>query len=540
MKKHLKLTVLIIVIAMIFGLVSACGGDSPEDTDSPKTETSNGTKPDTKDEEDISSQDEFTIANPPVTYKAMKGQHHLQPIDSNSSVFQEIARITGITIDIEGVPTDYDDKKKVMLSTDSIPDILAVVQSDAAQYGPKGAFVPISDYMDMMPNFKARMEESGEVHKMYSPDEKLYYFPSFKRYEIVEADIPVIRYDVVQELGKELPKDYDELKDVLMAIKEKYPDSYPWTARGSGDLFQYISYGLGSGAGIYYDKDVEGGKWLYGPAHDDYEIVFKYMTDLYDKGLIDPDYAVNNMQAMIEKITSEKSFFYWDGGGFTLNMNPILQEDNPDAFIAPLPHSLTNYKGQTRGQKNRLNYLHEGYAISSKAKNPEYIIKLFDWMYSDEGADITNFGAEGIDWERNSDGNPVPKANLVEQYKTASDPWRAYMGYLGAGQLGFSVYWDESNKLPFMSEQDITIEKAMSGNPDLDAFPFSPVFTTEEAQRIADIQTALDTLVAEYRDKILMGELQVSEFKTLQKKLIDNGAAELEEIYNNAEARSKK
>ena len=117
---------------------------------------------------------------------------------------------------------------------------------------------------------------------------ELYYVPNqyFNRKAL--ATMPMIRKDVLDKLGLKAPTNYDELFEVLKAIKKANPNAArlyepEWTRR----LLFTNAYSMGSGYGdiggsgspMYYDKDVEKGKWLYGPLHPE----FDYVVDSFAK-----------------------------------------------------------------------------------------------------------------------------------------------------------------------------------------------------------------------------------------------------------------
>ena len=60
-----------------------------------------------------------------------------------------------------------------MMASDELPDILAELdmsRADVNKYGQEGFFLDLSQYLDYMPNFKARLE-SDPILDAYSRDE---------------------------------------------------------------------------------------------------------------------------------------------------------------------------------------------------------------------------------------------------------------------------------------------------------------------------------------------------------------------------------
>ena len=479
------------------------------------------------------------LVGTPITYKLMKGMHQMQPMTKDAEVFKWITENLGVTIDYEGFVDGWDEKLNLMLSSNAHPDIVDSGASIARDYGPLGAFLEIP--VDTLPNMKAAMEMAGTDALKVAADGKYYHFPCVKRYEIVEADIPMIRYDLVEAAGKELPTSFTELYDTLLAIKEGNPTvTKTWYAR-SNEIWNFVAYSFGGGFGMYYDKDVNGGSWQYGQAHPEtFKPALEWLTSVYQAGILDPDYEAGSSSGLWEAMQTGNSAFYWDGLGFASNMNIELQKTNPDALVAPLPTCLEG-GAYVRGYKNRLHYVNNGFSLNANIASPETAFALFDWMYSEEGADVTNFGIEGTDWTRNADGNPEVIPAIADQYRTAADPWRAYMGYIGAGQLGFGVYWDESQKLPFMNEVDKNAVSIGASNTALSATikAIKPTFTEEQNQQRSDLMAPIDTMSEEVIGQIISGTLPITAYDQLVTDITALNYQEVENIYNTAEAQYK-
>ena len=79
---------------------------------------------------------------------------------------------------------------------------------------------------------------------------------------------------------------------------------------GTVKNIQKVAHMLGSGYGdngIYYDYDVDGGRYVFGPATPEFKNVLSCQM-AYEAGVLDRDYAVTTKQQWEEKLTSGKSF----------------------------------------------------------------------------------------------------------------------------------------------------------------------------------------------------------------------------------------
>ncbi|WP_020617359.1 extracellular solute-binding protein [Paenibacillus daejeonensis] len=474
-----------------------------------------------------------TAGQEQITVRMMRGENPSQVIKTDTPVLQEIARQTGVTINLEPVPgSNYLDKKRALLATNNIPDIMGVEASEVAEFAGTGMFVTISDYLDQMPNLQAAIEENPEINKLFI-DGKLYSLPITEKFKIQGGKTLLMRMDILEEVGMEVPTTFDELYEVLAAMKQAYPDSYPWTTRGMS-FMDAFSFGMGSGYGMTLDPDTD--TYFYGTNKPEFKEVLSYLNRLYSERLLDPDFAVNTKQNWDEKLSTGRSFFYYDNNQFAVNYNTILQESNPEARFDRLPY-LENAQGQTRGWLYPKGWLIDNYVISSKTKNPEALIKMFDWMYGEEGTTVTNYGVEGETYEV-VNGQPEIKPEVLEQYANASDPARVMMSEIGGGLLALAVRVDEGPTRQMAPPDLVRWGEELVADPGAVIVPgLSPAFTDEENDRIKDYTTRISVLEQDVV-KFIIGTKSLDDFDAWASELTAAGAEEMEQIYNEAYTRT--
>ena len=468
-----------------------------------------------------------------ITARMMRGENPSQVIKTDTPVLQEIARQTGVTINLEPVPgSNYLDKKRALLATNNIPDIMGVEASEVAEFADTGMFVTISDYLDQMPNLQAAIEENPEINKLFI-DGKLYSLPITEKFKIQGGKTLLMRMDILEEIGMDAPTTFEELYEVLAAMKQAYPDSYPWTTRGMS-FMDAFSFGMGSGYGMTLDPDSD--TYFYGTNKPEFKEVLTYLNRLYSERLLDPDFAVNTKQNWDEKLSTGRSFFYYDNNQFAVNYNTILQESDPDARFDRLPY-LENAQGQARGWLYPKGWLIDNYVISSKTKNPEALIKMFDWMYGEEGTTVTNYGVEGETYEV-VNGQPEIKPEVLEQYANASDPARVMMSEIGVGLLALAVRVDEGPTRQMAPPDLVRWGEELVADPGAVIVPgLSPAFTDEGNDRIKDYTTRISVLEQDVV-KFIIGTKSLDEFDAWAGELTAAGAEEMEQIYNDAYTRT--
>jgi len=473
-----------------------------------------------------------------VKVNVMTSEHPAQPLNNDTPVVKEIEKRLGVKINLQPVPSsDYDAKKQVLIATNNIPDIMKVNLTELREYADKGVYVNISEHLDKLPNYKKAIENVEDVNKLKINGD-LYGFHNLTYKGMYYGQFPMIRVDILEELGVEQPTTFDELYQVLKQMKEAYPDTYPWTMRnGATGNLSYLAYAFGSGHNAYYEPKED--KYLFGPAHPEYKEVLTYLNKMYQEGLLDPNYASNDATIWQQNLSSGKSLFFYDNNSFTVNFNAALEQENQDARFDMLP-VLANAKGERRNYMYPPHHVTEAYVISSKAKNLDRILEMFDWMYSEEGYEVTNFGIEGEHFTKEN-GEIKINEELIEEFKGKNDPTRAIQSHLGSGYLSFTPYADDQLYFylfspPSVKEWSDLVEKQRDEGL-VTPNPLPPVFTEEETEKLKDLQTRVETIVTENVDKFILGDRSLDEYDKFMQELKDAGATEIEDIYNAAYSR---
>ena len=82
---------------------------------------------------------------------------------------------------------------------------------------------------------------------------------------------------------------------------------------------------------------------------------------------------------------------------------------------------LANDEGETVNYGHPNNY-YNVWGINTDTENKEIVMKFVDWLYSEEGGYLMNYGVEGVHWEM-VDGKPQFLDSIIEEYKSRTgDP----------------------------------------------------------------------------------------------------------------------
>ncbi|MGG1518191.1 extracellular solute-binding protein [Paenibacillus oryzisoli] len=518
-------------------VLSACGNDSAPTTSTTdsKSTTAAGT----------------TAPAGPLTLTWMRYEHPSQAIVANSKAVQEIQKRKNVKLELQSVPqSNYDDKKKTLIATNTLPDVMLVKQDDIQNFADTGAFLDLTPYLDKMPNLKKVIAAQPEINKN-KIDGKLFGFPLVANWQQIGGQLPMIRVDVLEKLGLQKPKTYDDLYNAFKKMKEANPDSYPFTARaangltGTENLINPIAFGFGSGyttfngTKVYYEPKEK--QYKFGPAMPEFKEAVTFLRKLYKEKLLDPDYATATSQIWQEKLNAGKSFYFQDNNGFGSTFTMNLQKKDPNAKF-DLLDTMTSPNGTKRNLIYALGHLSESYVINAKVKNPEQVVQFMDWFYGQEGIEVTNFGIKGEDFTGDNGDYKLTDA-IVNKYKDKQpSPVYAYQSEYGAGYLGLGISNDDHALLPWnrpeVTEWSAKSAKNLESGENV-AFVNDPPFTKDEREKLKQLRTQLDAYLAQNMDKFITTEGALNDWDNFVKQLKAKGADDIVKIFNDALARVK-
>lgn len=525
----------LILTGVIMVSASACGQSQQTATPTP-TGTASATPSSSPGGEGSGK-----LTDTPVTFTFIRPENALQPYNPDSKTIKEIEKRTGITIDVQIVPaSDWGSKMNTLLATDSLPDFFRM-WTDVKDVVNSGALLQLDELIDAYaPIIKSDYETIPNLDKS-KVNGGIYALPTLRRdtnYE--KGATPNIRVDKLEELGLSVPTTWDELYNVLKVFSEKYPDSIAWGSRGEANLLRNNTNAvksLGADYNLYQDSD---GTWKLGRMEQDFKGALTFLNKLYNEEILDNEYLITTAQDWKAGCASGKYLFYYDNPTFLDAFNKTLQETDPNARWEPIP-ILENSKGERQSYLFNDHTFNE-YGFKADVENPELLIKLFNWLYSEEGALLMNYGVEGEEYDM-VNGVPTFKQELLDKYKDSTDPQYAASSDLGIGLLFFTPAWYSHYGDQFQTSDPDSVNALFIHNVYKDKMeymvlqPVEPPYTGEETERINKIRQNIEDYSTTEVNKFVTGQRNLSEFDAFVSELKSKGADELVQIANDAQAR---
>ncbi|MEK3890100.1 extracellular solute-binding protein [Bacillus sp. FSL K6-3431] len=310
------------------------------------------------------------------------------------------------------------EKRQLSLASGDYPDAYMLVtwvdnisKVDAQKYGKEGVFMPLNDLIkDHAPNIQKAMEDLPYLEKgMTAPDGNIYGLPLVNEcYHCSVSGKMWINTEWLGNLNLEMPKTTEEFKSVLEAFKNDDPngngkkDEVPLsgeTPKLGGNPIQFLMGAFIPNNGMDY-INVSDGKLSLGAMQPEWKDGLNYVQSLYAEGLIDHGAFTQNAEAFKQLGTPEGDAILGAGAGQHSGIFVDLQSEHSKNYdvIPPL-------KGPKDAQYTSSNYGNVNnfaFAITDKAKGKkaEALIKLADYLYTEEGTIATTRGEEGVNWRK--------------------------------------------------------------------------------------------------------------------------------------------
>jgi putative aldouronate transport system substrate-binding protein len=490
--------------------------------------------------------DQFKATEPLDVSLLYLDQSHY-PIKNDWLLWSEITKRTNVKLEPTVVPyADFDQKRGLLISSGNAPTILSKTYPGQEEaFVASGAILPVSDYLDLMPNFKARIEKwklEPELNTLRQDDGKFYLLPGV--HEAPWQDYTLaFRTDELTRLGLAVPKTWDEVYTVLKAIKAAHPDSYPLSDRFEGKSILNVagaSFGTFAGAGWGYVKNTTwneaGQKFDFTGVTPEYRQLIEYFRKLVAEGLMDPESFTQKDDQAIQKFASGKSFAISSNAQNIANDYRPNISKIPGATVAKIPVPAGPKGDVIRGQR-----MENGLMISSKAVQSDKFVatmQFIDWLwYSDEGQEFAKWGVRGTTYDKDAAGKRAlnPEVAFGGMNVGAAKNLQRDYGFQG----GVFYYGGTTELLQSMfTPEEITFQQTMKSKKTIPLPPPAP-FNEAERERATLWETPLKDYVTQSTLQFILGTRPLSTWDAYVKELDAKGMSQYMEMVNGAYKRYK-
>lgn len=390
-----------------------------------------------------SSTEDHSVKNPsdtggndtrPITFSFFGADASPNWNNMQDDVGQEITAKTGVTLKAE-----YDlgsgggqSKIALMAASGEYPDIV-YAKGELGKLVDAGAIIDLTDLIDKYaPNIKKVMSKDMNRMKYRKDDPAIYAIPTNVGVDQQLFDINSgfeIQHRVLKELGYPQIRTVQDYEKVLKEYVTKHPTTdgqptIPLTLNADGwksmitVTNQAAATTGGANDGEYYvDPDTYEAILHYKrPEEKDY---FRWLNHMYNEGLLDRDAFVQKEDQYKAKISSGRvlglTSVEWE---YQDAENALKTAGKDEYTYAHFPVTMgSQFKDHAMQSFGVDGY---GISITTACKDPVRAIKFIDWLSSEEGQVLRNWGIEGKQYKVENGKRVIPADVLKQKVNDAS------------------------------------------------------------------------------------------------------------------------
>ena len=443
---------------------------------------------------------------------------------------QELEDRTGVHIEFDAVSAAVAGEQfQLMVAADSYADII----QDVTNYYTAGMDRAVTDEIvldlkDMMPEYMPvyyEMITANDLIRRQLTSSDGYMGAIYRLY--AEPSVPksgnIIRQDWLDDLGLGTPYTVEEYYDVLTAFKNEKGATEPFYLMNTGSAFTNGVIGAYGVVNDFYQVD---GQVKYGPLEPGFQDYLTEMNKWYSEGLISPDY-LNNV------------YGYPDNGAVTAGRIGIFAQENnymqdiysftddTSIVLSAIPNAVLE-SGQTNDFIAFGDWIGGvSWSISTDCADPELLLNFIDYLFTDEGSLLANYGVEGLSWDYDENGKPLINEAITDNpdYNSAT------------AQLKYTLLW-----APFVEDYDrfnvgytqAAIDAADIWREQSSSACIMPTGVSISAEYISDYNAAYGDVYAftsENVNRFITGDRPLEEFDAFTGELRDMGVDTCLEIW---------
>ncbi|MFC5469032.1 extracellular solute-binding protein [Cohnella suwonensis] len=390
--KRIKWLVMLCVLCVLSMIAAACssGNEKANNTGEPSASVSTATA-------QASPSASAPVKEEPAVIKIFMSDMNDKVPDKDDPYLKYIEEKTNTDLQIEFLPhAKYDETLKLKFASGDFPDLYQNWSGPEPELIEGGKVIALNDLI----------EQNGANLKKFIPQAtwdavtvqgKIYSIP--QPTETAEGQILFIRQDWLDKLNLKAPTTSDELLNVMKAFRDGDPngnkkkDEIPFTMRENITWGEPI-FGMW-GVGSFYSETLYNNEVILGTVHPNILNGLDFLQTMYKEKLLDSEFLTNNRSVWEQKIKSGLVGIWAHAPNLAWQWQQDLEANIPDQKPNVLAIPTPRGTGNEGPVGTRWSPVGKTFTVTSEAEHPEAIVRLFDWLMSEEGQTFTEIGIEG-------------------------------------------------------------------------------------------------------------------------------------------------
>lgn len=477
----------------------------------------------------------------PLTITALGIHFNQYPTEFDGCYYlPTVEKYTNVHLQVDWRPdSDWNTQVATALAggIDNLPYMIRPGTYGVAALANEGAIVALDDYLDLIPNVVAAVGED-RFADWKAADGHFYTIPTIVN--VPGSQSTAVRKDWLDKLSMDVPTTWEEWKAYWYGVRDN-------DMNGNGDTTDEIPIVLEMGQngerslhallnafGIKASSDaqfcvLDDGTYTMVYEHPRYREFITEMQQLYADKIIDQEFATRYQADMYNTMSGNLAgtVFTWAEQCAVHSETLIANGVENGLYLTCAP--ITGPYGDQYIQKRQ--GITGNWCITAKAEadgKVEDILKFWNWMFSDEGVMLYNYGIEGYTYTM-VDGSPVINPEITAagfndyrtlgmEFEPVGGNWQndAFMQCVFSGKTVDELTVPRKSFYDGLNENGVNAGKYYSMPPTLE----TEAYVEYRAELITSGVCAL-------RDQCVAGQLSVDDFFAKYEELKGRGLQDI-------------
>lgn len=340
----------------------------------------------------------------------------------------------------------------------------------------------------------------------------------------------IVRKDWLKASGVENLNTLDQYEQYLTYCKDNY-GAYAYLQYEGLDTDWGSAFNITPGA-----FNVVDGKVVHSFTTDAFKSYLTKMNDWYQKGLFNDDFYNDTDITTVRTDMANDLCSFVDGSAEGMSnifdMNPENTAMELQATAYPKADGVDEIHV---GFESKLIKNSDTWAVSTACADPIPLLKLVNWLYSEEGQLVYNWGEEGVSFEYDENGQPQWTDLVVNNPDGLNFMFASYLYATGVGSVYFpGVYDMEKGFYSYNDDQLEAVDTLASLTDGANNLPAYVSLDNAEQDRYNSVATDLDTYAKGMILKFILGDEPMSNYQSFLDTCMDMGLQQMTEIYQGA------
>lgn len=471
----------------------------------------------------------------------------LDEFSDKVAIVKMINEATNVYIDFQAVAGGFVEEEafNLMIAADDYTDIIGVMNYYSANRDSSGHEKAIEDEViidlyddlkNLAPNYwKLLTADDNAYMTMRTASGRMGCVAQLLKKAGTENQGMIIRKDWLEASGVGDVDTLDKFEKYLSYCKDNY-GAYAYLQYQGNDTDLASSFNVSPGAFNVIDGEV-----IHSYDTQAYRDYLTKMNDWYKKGLFNNEFYNDTDITTVRTDMANDLCSFVDGSAEGMSNIFDMNPENTAMKLMAIHYPKADGVDEIHvGYESQLIKNSDTWAVSTACGDREPLMKLVNWLYSEEGQRMFNWGEEGVSYELDENGDPQWTDLVVNNPDGLNFMFASYLYASGVGSAFMpSAYDMEKGFYSYNDDQLAAVDTLASLTDGAYNMPKYVMLDTEEQEEYAGISTDLDTYAKSMILKFILGDEPMDNYDEFLKTCKDMGLDRMTELYQGAYDRAQ-